>query len=101
MLPWLYVRNIDIDGRFDIANKPHMAAIEHEAAMANASNIGHVMASKQDRSALVTGTFHCTDGFGLELEISDGEHLVHNKYIRIKLRSHGECQAHIHAARVA
>src|SRR3989338_8540022 len=60
------------------------------------------MADEEDGASLLfRHLFHFPETFLLELRVADGEHLVHQKNIRLKVRRDGECQAHVHAARIA
>src|SRR5436853_5656710 len=58
------------------------------------------MCHEQNGSAAVDGFVHLRKAFLLELCVAHGQHFIDNEDLRIQVRSHGECQSHIHATRV-
>ena len=62
----------------------------------------HVVTHEENRPALlVSCLIHSPEAFLLKGCIPDCKDLVHDEDIRLQVSSHGKCQPHIHAARVA
>lgn len=69
--------------------------------MAQRSHTRHIMAHEEHRSTLALRyILHLTDGFLLELGVTDGEDLVHDQDLGIEMGGDGEAQTDHHTATV-
>src|ERR1035437_3392697 len=59
------------------------------------------MAYKQYCSSLSTRALHLSQTFLLELRIPHRQHFIHDKYLRLQMRSHRKSKANIHTAGIA
>src|SRR5262249_18869954 len=76
------------------------SAIEQDYAIAQLRDGLHLMRDEHDRAAGVAQVFHAAETAALKLGVSDGEHLVDEKDLRLEMCSYRECEAHRHPARV-
>jgi len=74
--------------------------VEQYRAVAELRNGLQLMRDEHHRAAGRADVFHPAETAGLELGVTDAQHLVHEHDLRLEVRGHREREAHVHAARV-
>src|SRR5215210_1672890 len=77
-----------------------MPPLEHNSAGAELPYARHVVAAEQNRAPLLVQVAHASEGAIPEVNVTDGEHFIHDQYFRVQVRSDGKGKTHEHAARI-
>ena len=89
------------DGFLNAAVVGHPAFGEVHAAGAEGRDALHVVRDEQHRAPALGYVLHFAEAPPLKLGVADGQHFVHNKYLRAEVGGDRKRQAHIHPRRVA
>src|SRR5581483_1229405 len=74
---------------------------EQDRAVAEPRQHLHLVRDEEDGPAVARELLHAAEAAALELGVTDGEHLVDEQDLRLEVRSDGEGEPYVHAARVA
>src|ERR1700723_1781389 len=85
---------------FSVAVFAELSGVNPDYALAEAANLIHLMADKNNRPAALRYVLHFAQALFLEFDIANGEHLVHQQNFRLQVRGHRKRQTHLHSRAV-
>ena len=78
-----------------------VTAVDPDRAVAELRDRGQGVGYENHGPTGVAELLHAPEAASLELGIAHRQHLVHEHDLWLEVRGDGECQTHVHAARVA
>ena len=75
---------------------PDQARVDPDDAMAESSNLIELVADQDDGAAGAGHVAHLAQAFLLEIDVANGEHLVHQKNLRFEMGGDGKGEADVH-----
>src|SRR5438105_4171222 len=94
---WSLVTTKDLDRRPNLTNP---TAVQPDGTGTKSTNLIHLVAHKQHRSASAAYLIHFAKAFLLEGNVPHRQNLVHNENFGLEMSGNRECQTHMHAAGV-
>src|SRR6266568_2906748 len=74
----------------------HGGSVYPEDAMAESADLIELVADQDDGAASAGNVPHFPQAFLLEIDVADGQHLIHQQDFRLQMRGHGERQTDVH-----
>ena len=98
----LHVVDVVVQSLLHISMKVDLPMLHDEQLVAQRTDGDHVMTHEQHGLAtLAAHLTHLPQRFLLELDVTHGQHFIHDQYFTLQMRRHTKGQSHIHPAAVA
>src|ERR1039457_204940 len=76
---------------------PNPARVDPQRPLAEAPNLVHLMADKDNGAAAPRDFLHLAETLLLKFKVANRQHLVHEQNFRFEMRRDGEREPHLHA----